>query len=54
MNRSLESHSINVLPDDIRVGNAREDAGFTRSISLVQYFMTNHDMDLTGFGHAGS
>ena len=37
------------LPEDIRVNKASEDAGFMRKISLVQYFMTIHDMDLTEF-----
>ena len=42
------------LPEDIRVSKAGDDAGFMRKISLGQYFMTIHDMDLTGFEHAGS
>ena len=41
------------LPEHIRVGKASDAAGYLRNRSLGQYFMTIHDMDLTGFGHAG-
>ena len=42
------------LPEDIRVSKASEDSGFVRKFSQVQYFMTIHVMDLTGFGYPGS
>ena len=47
----LRSHDkrFENLPEDIRVNKASEDAGFMRKMSLVHFFMTIHDMDLTEF-----
>ena len=42
------------LPEDIRVSKACDDAGFRRKVSLGQVFVTLHDIELAGFGFAGS
>ena len=42
------------LPEDIRVIKAGEDAGFIRKVSRGHYFVTVHDIELTGLGFAGS
>ena len=50
----LRSHSerSQTLPEDIRVIQAGETAGFMKKISPGQCVMTSHDMD-DGFGGAG-
>ena len=42
------------LPEDVRVSKAGEDAEFLRKVSRERYFVTIHDIELTGFGYAGS
>ena len=42
------------FPEDIRVSKACDDAGFVRVVSRGQYFVTIHDIELAGFGCAGS
>ena len=42
------------FPEDVRVSNATNDAGFIRKVSLGQCFVTFHDIELAGFGSAGS
>ena len=51
----LRSHSerFETLPEDVQVIQAGETDGFVRKISLVQRFVTIHDLD-DGFGNAGA
>ena len=42
------------LPENIRVSEAIDDVDFMRKVSRGQYFVTNHDTELAGFGCAGS
>ena len=42
------------LPEDIRVSKASGDAVFIRKVSPGQCFVTIHDIELAGFGRAGS
>ena len=52
----LRHHNKRVgnLPEDLRVSEAGEDAGFVRKISCVHFLMTIDVMELTSFGYAGS
>ena len=52
--RAATWRKIGNFPDDIRVSNAGDDAGFIRQVSLGQYFVTTHDTQLVGLGCAGS
>ena len=45
---------IENLPEDIRVSKAGDDAGFMRKVYLGQCSVTIHDIELAGFGCAGS
>ena len=42
------------LPEDIRVSEASDDAGFKERFLLDNFSLTSHDIELTGFGCAGS
>ena len=42
------------LPEDVRVNKASDDAGFISKVSPGQCFVTIHDIELAGFGCAGS
>ena len=41
------------LPEDLRVAEACDHAGFIRNVFLGQFFVTIHDNQLAGFGCTG-